>query len=57
VISSKSAMLTEERTPLEPQNVVQKYYVQGIGPVSEQQIAGAAPGKAEQIQLVSFQAG
>jgi hypothetical protein len=57
VVTSKSAMLTEERTPLEPQNVVQKYYVQGIGPVSEQQIAGAAPGKAEQIQLVSFRAG
>ncbi len=57
VIAAKNAMLTEETTPLEPQNVVQKYYVQGIGPVKEQQVAGAAPGQAEQIQLVSFHAG
>ncbi len=57
VVASKSAMLTEETTPLEPQNVVQKYYVQGIGSVTEQQVAGAAPGQAEQIQLVSFNAG
>jgi hypothetical protein len=57
VVASNSAMLTEETTPLEPKNVVQKYYIQGIGPVKEQQVAGAAPGQAEQIQLVSFQAG
>jgi hypothetical protein len=57
VVSSRNAILTEETTPLEPQNVVQKYYVQGIGPVKEQQVAGAAPGQAEQIQLVTFQAG
>jgi hypothetical protein len=56
-VSSQSAMLTEETTPLEPKVVVQKYYVQGIGPVKEQQVAGAPPGQAEQIQLVSFQAG
>jgi hypothetical protein len=56
-VSSQSAMLTEETTPLEPKVVVQKYYVQGIGPVKEQQVAGAPPGKAEQIQLVSFQGG
>ena len=56
-VSSRSAMLTEETTPLEPQNVVQKYYVQGIGPVKEQQIAGAPPGQGEQIHLVSFTAG
>jgi hypothetical protein len=57
VVTSKSAMLTEERTPLEPRNVVQKYYVQGIGPVKEEQTAGAPPGQAEKIQLVSFTAG
>jgi hypothetical protein len=34
-----------------------KYYVQGIGTVSEQQVAGAAPGQAESTQLVSFEAG
>jgi hypothetical protein len=55
--TSQSAMLTEETTPLEPKVVVQKYYVQGIGPVKEQQIAGAPPGRAEQIQLASFQPG
>jgi hypothetical protein len=57
VVTSKTAMLTEEWTPLEPQNVVQKYYVQGIGPVKEEQTAGAPPSQAEKIQLVSFKAG
>lgn len=57
VITSHSAMLTEERTPLEPQNVVQKYYVQGIGPVKEEQVAGATRSQAEKIQLVAFKAG
>jgi hypothetical protein len=53
-VSSSSAMLTEEKTPLEPGVVDQKYYVQGIGTVSEQQVAGAPPGQAESTQLVSF---
>lgn len=57
VVTSKTAMLTEEWTPLEPKNLVQKYYVQGIGPVKEEQTAGAAPSQAERIQLVSFKAG
>jgi hypothetical protein len=56
-VSSTNAMLTEETTPLEPGVVDHKYYVQGIGTVSEQQVAGAAPGQAESTQLVSFQAG
>ena len=50
-------MLTEETTPLEPGVVDHKYYVQGIGTVKEQQVAGAPPGKAETSELVSFQAG
>jgi hypothetical protein len=56
-VSSKSAMLTEETTPLEPGVVDHKYYLQGIGTVLEQQVAGAPPGQAETAQLVSFQAG
>jgi len=56
-VSSQNAMLTEETTPLEPGNVDHKYYVQGIGTVKEQQVAGAPPGKAETSELVSFQAG
>jgi hypothetical protein len=56
-VSSKNAMLTEETTPLEPGVVDHKYYVQGIGTVKEQQVAGAQPGQAEETQLVSFQAG
>jgi hypothetical protein len=56
-VSSQNAMLTEETTPLEPGVVDHKYYVQGIGTVSEQQVAGAHPGQAEVTQLVSFQAG
>jgi hypothetical protein len=56
-ISSQNAMLTKETTPLEPKVVDHKYYVQGIGTVKEQQVAGAPPGQAEGIQLVSFQAG
>ena len=55
--SSQNAMLTEETTPLEPGTVDHKYYVQGIGTVKEQQVAGAPPGKAETSELVSFQAG
>ena len=56
-VSSHNAMLTEETTPLEPGVVDHKYYVQGIGTVKEQQVAGAPAAKAEQLQLVSFQAG
>jgi hypothetical protein len=56
-VSSQSAMLTEETTPLEPKVVDHKYYVQGIGTVKEQQVAGAPPGQAEETQLISFQAG
>jgi hypothetical protein len=56
-VSSSSAMLTEETTPLEPKVVDHKYYVRGIGTVKEQQVAGAPPGQAEETQLVSFQAG
>ena len=56
-VSSTSAMLTKETTPLEPGVVDHKYYVQGIGTVKEQQVAGAPPGQAESTQLVSFQAG
>lgn len=56
-VSSQNAMLTKEWTPLEPKVVDHKYYVQGIGDVKEQQVAGAPPGQAEGIQLVSFRAG
>jgi hypothetical protein len=56
-VSSTSAMLTKETTPLEPGVVDHKYYVQGIGTIKEQQVAGAPPGQAESTQLVSFQAG
>jgi hypothetical protein len=56
-VSSQSAMLTEETTPLEPKVVDHKYYVRGIGTVKEQQVAGAPPGQAEETQLTSFQAG
>jgi hypothetical protein len=54
-VSSQSAMLTEETTPLEPKVVDHKYYVQGIGTVTEQQVAGAPPGQAETAELVSFE--
>jgi hypothetical protein len=56
-VSSQNAMLTEETTPLEPGVVDHKYYVQGIGTVKEQQVAGAPAAQAESTQLVSFQAG
>ncbi len=56
-VSSQSAMLTKETTPLEPGIVDHKYYVQGIGTVKEQQVAGAPAGQAEETQLVSFTAG
>jgi hypothetical protein len=56
-VTSQNAMLTEETTPLESSVVDHKYYVQGIGTVKEQQVAGAQPGQEEVTQLVSFQAG
>jgi hypothetical protein len=56
-VSSQMAMLTEETTRLEPGVVDHKYYVQGIGTVKEQQVAGAPAAQAESTQLVSFQAG
>src|SRR3954453_20669391 len=56
-VSSNSAMLTEETTPLEPGVVDHKYYVRGIGTVKEQQVAGAQPGQAEVLHLVSFTPG
>ncbi len=56
-VSSQNAMLTEETTPLEPGVVDHKYYVQGIGTVTEQQVAGFQPGQAEVTQLVSFTPG
>lgn len=56
-VSSQSAMQTEETTPLEPGIVDNKYYVQGIGTVKEQQVAGFQPGQAEVTQLVSFTPG
>ena len=57
-VSSQQAMLTEETTPLEPGTVDHKYYVQGIGTVKEQQVAGfTSPSQAEVTQLVSFHAG
>jgi hypothetical protein len=56
--SSQTAMLTEEKTPLEPGVVDHKYYVQGIGTVKEQQVAGfSTPSQAEVTQLVYFRAG
>jgi hypothetical protein len=56
-VSSQSAMLTKETTPLEPGVVDHKYYVQGIGTVKEQQVAGAPAGQGEEEHLVSFTAG
>src|SRR3954469_23939632 len=56
-VSSQSAMLTKETTPLEPGVVDHKYYVQGIGRVKEQQVAGAPAGQGEEEHLVSFTAG
>jgi hypothetical protein len=56
-VSSQNSMLTKETTPLEPGTVDHKYYVQGIGTVSEQQVAGAPAAKAERSDLVSFQPG
>jgi hypothetical protein len=56
-ILSLMTSVTEEKTPLEPGTVDHKYYVQGIGTVREQQVAGAPAAQAERSDLVSFQAG
>src|SRR5262245_48599262 len=56
-VSSQAAMLTEETNPLEPGVIDYKYYVQWIGTVKEQQVAGAPPGQAEETELVSFTPG
>ena len=56
-VSSQNAMLTQEKTPLEPGTVDHKYYVRGIGTVKEQQVAGAPAGQAEEEHLVSFTPG
>ena len=53
----RRAMLTREWTPLEPGVIDHKYYVQGIGTVKEQQVAGSKPAQAEVTQLVSFTPG
>jgi hypothetical protein len=52
--SSQNALLTKETSPLEPKIVDHKYYVQGIGNVKEQQVAGSPPERAD---LVFFRAG
>jgi len=56
-VSSNSAMLTEETTPLERGVVDHKYYVRGIGTVKEQQVAGGPASQAEEEHLVSFTPG
>jgi hypothetical protein len=57
-VLSQNAMLTQEKTPLEPGTVDHKYYVQGIGTIKEQQVAGfSTPTQAEVTQLVSFTPG
>jgi hypothetical protein len=56
-VSSNSAMLTQEKTPLEPGVVDHKYYVRGIGTVKEQQVAGGPASQAEEEHLVSFTPG
>jgi hypothetical protein len=53
-VSSQNAMLTKETSPLEPKIVDHKYYVQGVGNVKEQQVAGSPPERAD---LVFFRAG
>lgn len=51
--STKSALLTEEWTPLEPAVLDHKYYVRGIGNVLEQSVKGPN----ERNALVSFKRG
>ena len=56
-VSSNSAMLTQETTPLERGVVDHKYYVRGVGTVKEQQVAGGPASRAEEEHLVSFTPG
>jgi hypothetical protein len=51
--SSKHAMLTKEWTPLEPGVIDHKFYVRGIGDVSEQTVKGPT----ERLALVSLKRG
>jgi hypothetical protein len=52
-VSSRHALRTREWTPLEPDVVDNKYYVRGIGDVSEI----AVKGPVEELRLVSFKKG
>jgi hypothetical protein len=52
-VSSRRALRTREWTPLEPDVVDNKYYVRGIGDVSEI----AVKGPVEKLRLVSFKSG
>jgi hypothetical protein len=52
-VSSHHALRTREWTPLEPAVVDNKYYVRGIGNVSE----GSVKGPVERLRLVSYQKG
>jgi hypothetical protein len=52
-VSSQQALRTREWTPLEPNVVDNKYYVRGIGDVSEI----AVNGPVEELRLVSFTRG
>jgi hypothetical protein len=49
--SSRRALRTTERTPLEPGVLDTKYYVRDIGTVEERQLTG--PGPREHLELVS----
>jgi len=51
--STRRALRTREWTPLEPASVDNKYYVRGVGTVSEM----AVKGPVEKLELVAFKAG
>jgi hypothetical protein len=50
--SFKHALLTQETTALEPDVVDQKYYVRGVGEVTEVSVAGAQE-KLELVEIIS----
>lgn len=52
-VSSRTAMLTKEWTPVEPGTIDHKYYVRGIGTVLEQTVKGGR----ERAALVTFRKG
>lgn len=54
-VTSHRALRTLEWTPLEPAVLDAKFYIRGIGVVSETQVRG--PGPKEQLQLTSFTRG